>query len=125
MMFLFPHRNGSSVCLSTLRTTRACLAVFGRKLDLDHLIVASIEIGRPARAFMPGRTRGLLCSPIELNTTGIKALFCLAPCCQPWLERLNQFHSPTGLRRSVLTRHSSCRSNALWGAIACLVTPDE
>ncbi len=60
-MFLFPYRNGSSVRLSTLRTARAYLAVFHRKLDLDHLIVASVKSGGPTRAFMSSRAGGLLC----------------------------------------------------------------
>jgi len=78
MMFLFPHRNHSSVCLSTERTARAGLTIFCRKLDFDDLIVASITGWCPAGAFMSGRTGRLVCLPIELETTGSKALFCLA-----------------------------------------------
>src|SRR5579859_709001 len=77
-MFLFSYRDRSSIYLGTLGTARACLAVFRRKLDLDHLIVASINGWGPTGTLVPCWTGRFVSTPIDLKTTRVKALFFFA-----------------------------------------------
>src|SRR5260370_41255789 len=74
MVFLDSDGDCTAWGFGTVLLQFAGIAIFHRKLDLDDLVVVAIKRRRPTQAFTSSRARGFLGVPINLETTGIKAL---------------------------------------------------
>src|SRR6266516_5336740 len=74
MVFLDADGDRTAWSFGTMFLERTWLAIFHRELDLDDLVVVLINRRRPTQTFTSSRAGGLLCIPINLETTGIKAL---------------------------------------------------
>src|SRR5260370_31613217 len=79
MMLLHTDSNRATWCSRTVSFQGTRSAIFHGKLDLDHLIVTTVNGWGPAQTLPPGWACRLLRLPINLETPGIKALslFCL------------------------------------------------
>src|SRR5258708_2306902 len=74
MVFLHADGDRTAWGFGTVLLQLTWLAIFHRKLDLNDLVVVAIKRRRPTQAFTSSWTHGFLCVPINVETTGIKAL---------------------------------------------------
>src|SRR5947209_6215613 len=74
MVFLDTHRDRTAWGFGTVLFEWAWLTIFHRKLDLDDLVVVLIDRRCPTQAFTSSRASSLLCVPINVEMTAIKAL---------------------------------------------------
>ena len=74
MVFLDTDGDCTAWSFGTVLFQLAELAIFHRKLDLDDLVVVAIQRRCPTQTFTSSRTGGLLCIPVNVELTGIKAL---------------------------------------------------
>src|SRR2546425_9655174 len=75
MVFLDTHRDRPAWGFGTvLASAGMAYNRITRELDLDDLVIVLIHRRRPTQAFTSSRTGGLLCIPINVETTAIKAL---------------------------------------------------
>lgn len=91
MVLLHTNGNRSTWRRRTVGFQGARFAIFHGKLDLDHLIISTINGWRPTQTLLPSWARRYLRLPINRKTSSIKALFLfclLCVICPRWSDKI-------------------------------------